>query len=572
MSENHANDRTLRPIGKPAILPLEALVPNPANRGRGSARQHEDLKSLATSIKTVGLIYPLVVQADPDQEGIYRIVAGERRYRAMKSLNLESAPCIVLSAREDAATAEVLQVVENHQRRNLDPLLEAADVRHLLDLGLDIQTISRSLGRSRSWVARRASLTELSERWLEAARDPQNRISAWPPSHLEVISRFPAEVQDHLLDEWNSSPQWSLPALSELVGWTGQYLHVLSAAPWDLDDAILCPEAGACVACPKRSSHTPDLFASELDSDNGKTPPGDRCLDFQCWNRKATLFLTRRAETLRQEHTDLILLNNGEDSGVDLEEAFQADVWRRDEVITGRKSDDNVVPALVVNGPGLGRVKWVQAAHESAPSVSTHRADLMGDTATVAEKTPEEKRKPYDRRRKQIVIDAVKTRLEALAAESNLVKAAEHEGGEALVSKGLLTKTLVLLAALLEEYGWRRFIRQGAFTLPEGFVWEDLHGFKNHEIGSGESRDAALSLAWNLLRTAVNVLAGRLAVGPGESNNDAHYAEAEVLASMFQFDLAALRAEAAAAVPYAKLWKDQVVDDWAPVSAAPAQN
>lgn len=571
MSENHVKDGTMRPIGKPANLPLEALVPNPANRGQGAARQHEDLKSLATSIKTVGLIYPLVVQSDPDQEGVYRIVAGERRWRAMKSLNLESAPCLVLSAREDAATSEVLRVVENHQRRNPEPLQEAADVRRLLDLGLDIQTVSRSLGRSRSWVARRASLTELSERWLEAARDPQNRISAWPPSHLEVISRFPAEVQDHLLDEWNSSPQWRLPALSELVGWTGQYLHLLSAAPWDLDDALLAPEPGACVVCLKRSSHTPDLFSGELDSDNGKTPPGDRCLDFQCWNRKAELFLTRKAETLRQEHSDLILLDNGENGGVDLEETFQAEVWHRDEVTTGRKSDGNVVPALVVNGPGLGRVKWVQASRETPPSVPTHRTDRGGDVEPPAEKTPEEKRKPYDKRRRQVVIDAIKTRLEALAVETNLAQVPDREGGSALVAKGLLAKTLVLLASLLNEYGWRRSVHDAALTLPDGFAWEDLHGLKNHDLGSGENRDAALSLTWNLCRAAVGVLAGRLVVGPGEQNNEAHYAEAEVLAAMFQFDLVALRAEAAATVPYAKLWKDQVTDEWAPVNAASAQ-
>src|SRR5436190_1034485 len=83
-------------------------------------------------------------------------------------------------------------------------------------------------------------------------------------------------------------------------------------APWKPDDEALYPEAGACVACPKRSSHAPDLFAGELDPENSKTPPGDRCLDRVCWGRKAELFLTRKAEDLRKDHPDLVLLNNDE--------------------------------------------------------------------------------------------------------------------------------------------------------------------------------------------------------------------------------------------------------------------
>src|SRR5437879_1057359 len=105
-----------RSIGKVATLPLDALIPSASNR---EARKDEDLRGLATSIKNVGLIYPLVVRPDTEQEGAYRISIGERRWRAMKLLKLEAAPCIVLSSKEDETTAEILRVVENHQRKNL---------------------------------------------------------------------------------------------------------------------------------------------------------------------------------------------------------------------------------------------------------------------------------------------------------------------------------------------------------------------------------------------------------------------------------------------------------------------
>jgi len=141
---------------------------------------------------------------------------------------------------------------------------------------LEPEAVARSLGRSRAWVARRASLTELSERWLTEAKNPETKISGWPPSHLEVISRFPAEVQDRMLDQLGRDWRWNVPGFRDLVETTGQFLHVLSAVPWKPDDETLCPEAGACNVCPKRSSHSPDLFAGELDAEASKSPPGDR--------------------------------------------------------------------------------------------------------------------------------------------------------------------------------------------------------------------------------------------------------------------------------------------------------
>jgi hypothetical protein len=166
-------------------------------------------------------------------------------------------------------------------------------------------------------------------------------------------------------------------------------------------------------------------------------------------------------------------------------------------------------------------------------------------------------------RRRQVVIDAVKARLEALAAENDLGKLTDLEGGGSLASKGLAMKTLVLLAALLTDRGWSNHVHDGPLALPEGFPWVDLHSLQNHQLGTGDSREAALQLCWDLLRLAVGKLAVRLSVAPGEPTNEPHYAEAETLCEMLGFDLAALRAEAAEAIPYAKLWRGEVIDDWA---------
>lgn len=560
-----AKDRasTPRPIGKAATLPLVSLVPSPSNR---RARRDEDLKGLASSIRAVGLIHPLIVQLDDQADDVYRIIAGERRWRAMKMLKLESAPCIVLSAKADGANAEVLRVAENHQRLDLAPLEEAAAVRGLLDIGLEPEAVARSLGRSRAWVARRASLTELSDRWREAAQNVEFTISSWPPSHLEVISRFPAEVQDRILDRWGSAWQWKVPSFRDLVEQTGQFLHLLSAAPWKIDDETLIPETGACSACPKRSSRAPDLFAGELEGDGGTTTPGDRCLDPECWACKAERFLKSKAEALRKEHPKLVLLDNGQD-GDDLDGEYEGEVLHSEEVTTSRKTDRKAVPALVVNGPGLGRIRWVRPVQSARLSGSSRHDSHEMNGSDSAPSTPEDKRRPYDKRRRQLVIEAVKAKLLALAAEDDLAKAADLEGAKALKGKGLTVKTLVLLSALLSERGWRSQVNDGALSLPDGLPWETLNALKNHELGTGETRAAALQLCWSLLRHALTHLAARLSLAPGERDNAAHCAEAETLCAMLGFDLTAFRADAARAVPYAKLWRAQIADEWATPSA-----
>ena len=86
----NAEAKSLKPIGKPATLALADLTPSPGNR---AIPNDDELKGLASSIKTVGLLYPINVKPDPETKGLYHIVAGERRWRAIKMLKLESASC-----------------------------------------------------------------------------------------------------------------------------------------------------------------------------------------------------------------------------------------------------------------------------------------------------------------------------------------------------------------------------------------------------------------------------------------------------------------------------------------------
>lgn len=139
-------------------LPLTDLRPNPFQPRREI--REETIHELVESIRENGLLQPLVVR--PGSSGSYQIVAGERRYRALRVLERERAPVVVRELTDEQML--VLAMVENLQRENLSPLEEAAGYRELVDqFGYTQQEVARRVGRDRSTVANTLRLLDLPE-------------------------------------------------------------------------------------------------------------------------------------------------------------------------------------------------------------------------------------------------------------------------------------------------------------------------------------------------------------------------------------------------------------------------
>lgn len=116
------------------------------------------LKELADSIATHGLIQPIVVK--PLSSGKYKIIAGERRYRASKMAGLTEVPVIIKNISDQAVTE--LALVENLQREDLSPLEEAAGYKYLMQTyGLTQEQVSAKVGKSRSYIANSLRLLNL---------------------------------------------------------------------------------------------------------------------------------------------------------------------------------------------------------------------------------------------------------------------------------------------------------------------------------------------------------------------------------------------------------------------------
>ncbi len=137
-------------------VPVESLIPNPAN-----PRKHfneEDIDNLARSIKDKGLLQPLVVRSKG--QGIYEIVAGERRWRAAQRAQLHDVPVLIREL-DDRETLEIA-IIENVQRSDLNALEEATAYRQLLDqYSYTQQQLADAVGKSRSHIANTLRLLTL---------------------------------------------------------------------------------------------------------------------------------------------------------------------------------------------------------------------------------------------------------------------------------------------------------------------------------------------------------------------------------------------------------------------------
>lgn len=139
-------------------IPVEKLRANPDQPRRKFTQEHLD--ELAASIKEKGILQPLIVRATED--GMFEIVAGERRWRAAQLAQVHDVPVLI----RDLDDTEVLEIaiIENIQRADLNAVEEAAGYRQLMDkFGHTQEKLGEALGKSRSHIANLLRLLSLPE-------------------------------------------------------------------------------------------------------------------------------------------------------------------------------------------------------------------------------------------------------------------------------------------------------------------------------------------------------------------------------------------------------------------------
>lgn len=141
-----------------ANIPIEQISPNPYQPRK--TFNETSIDELARSVKQHGIVQPLVVTRAGDR---YKLIAGERRYRAAQRAGLRTVPVVIKEMMQEGDALQIA-LIENIQREDLNPMEEAQAYHQLHeDFGLTQEEISQRVGKERSTVANFLRLLKLPE-------------------------------------------------------------------------------------------------------------------------------------------------------------------------------------------------------------------------------------------------------------------------------------------------------------------------------------------------------------------------------------------------------------------------
>ena len=128
--------------------------------------ENESLEELTNSIRERGIIQPIIVRKSVDQDDKFEIVAGERRWQAAQKAGLHEVPAIVIKA--DNLKSLEFAIVENVQRKDLNPIEEAEGYKKLIDeFRYDQEKVAKFIGKSRSHITNCLRLLTLPQKIIQ---------------------------------------------------------------------------------------------------------------------------------------------------------------------------------------------------------------------------------------------------------------------------------------------------------------------------------------------------------------------------------------------------------------------
>jgi len=189
-NKNNNNDKN--PSDEVVQLPIDQIEPN--RYQPRSMFNEEKIKELSQTIRTHGMIQPIVVRKIDDEGEKYELIAGERRWRAVQLLEWENIPAIVRNM-NDAETASVA-LIENLQREELTVIEEATAYLKLIEIhSLTQEALAQRLGKNQSTIANKLRLLKLPDDVKNAVQD-----KVISERHARALIKVDdPEVQNHIL-------------------------------------------------------------------------------------------------------------------------------------------------------------------------------------------------------------------------------------------------------------------------------------------------------------------------------------------------------------------------------------
>ncbi len=235
---------------------------------------------LAADVKAHGLMQPLLVRQTGPKT--YEVVDGSRRFKAAQAAGLQSVPVRLFELDDQAAAVRAL--VANDSNEHLTPLERADGYKRLRDeYGFTPEQIAEKVSKSVTTVKRTLNLLNLTAESRESLAAGKVSLTV-----AKTIATAVSPAKQARVMKWASTKdQYSgkLPTEEQVSEHVNEhYMRELKTARFSTSDAKLCPDAGPCTTCPKRSGAQVELFV-----EGSKVP--DKCLDLPCWDRKENAWL-----------------------------------------------------------------------------------------------------------------------------------------------------------------------------------------------------------------------------------------------------------------------------------------
>lgn len=258
---------------------LDRIKESPSNPRKNFDLQ--ELAELAKSIAEHGVLQPIVVR--PRGSGAYEVVVGHRRFRATKLTAQPTIPAIIREL-EDGEVLE-LQIIENNQRQDIDPLEEADAISELMSKhGRELADIAAKLGRPEQYIRRRLKLTGLVPELRQLLETERIGLGS-----AEALASLPTEMQEELSQSTISPDKTAFEdqprkwSMSDVRWAIDRATRSLERAPWEMDEVF--EDLPNCHGCAFRSGAQTSL--------PGLDDSGDRCLKSACFEAKVD---AKRAE------------------------------------------------------------------------------------------------------------------------------------------------------------------------------------------------------------------------------------------------------------------------------------
>ncbi|OXC77444.1 Chromosome (plasmid) partitioning protein ParB [Caballeronia sordidicola] len=270
------------PSLKQPTLPLKAIVV------RHNPRKYFDpaeMAEMVASVKETGVIQPIIVRVD--EESVFILVAGERRYRAAMIAHGEDYEIPITLAEIDEVEAKQRALIENVQRADMAPSEEAIAAAEQVGICKgDREEAARMIGWSLATLEARLALMNCSNAVLEALNTRTIKLG-----HAELLAALPKETQDKLLPVIIKEGK----SVGEIKKTIEQVACSLSAAIFDKTD---------CAGCHHNSANQGEMFGEAITTGN--------CTNRACYNQKSEQQLETVVTGLRDEYPVVRIVRAGD--------------------------------------------------------------------------------------------------------------------------------------------------------------------------------------------------------------------------------------------------------------------